>query len=115
MADAALFIGWGQVARGSEAKSLALFNEAMPYYVGLQQQGVIESFEPVLLSAHGGDLNGFILLRGERAKLDALKATEEFLRLNWRASMMLDNLGIIDAQIGASLATNLAIYGSLAG
>ena len=115
VADAAIFIGWGQVARGSEAKAMDLFNDAAAYYIRLQQAGVIESFEPVILSPHGGDLSGFIMLRGDRAKLDALKGNEEFIRLNSRASMMLDNLGVIDAQIGASLAASLAIYSSLLG
>lgn len=94
---------------------MGLFNDATAYYIRLQQAGVIESFEPVILSPHGGDLSGFIMLRGDRAKLDALKGNEEFIRLNSRASMMLDNLGVIDAQIGASLAASLAIYSSLLG
>jgi hypothetical protein len=70
MANAAIFIGWGNVVRGRERKALQVFNEALHYWSGLQQQGEIESFEPVLLELHGGDLNGFILIRGDRDKLN---------------------------------------------
>ena len=110
MADAAIFVGWGQVVRGREAKALAVFTEATAYYARLQQEGTIESFEPVILSAHGGDLAGFVLLRGDRAKLDALKGTDEFARISLRANLIVDNLGVIDAAIGASLATGMATF-----
>jgi len=32
LADEALFIGWGEVVRGRESKSLDVFNEALQYY-----------------------------------------------------------------------------------
>ncbi len=110
MADAAIFVGWGQVVRGREAKALGVFNETLVYYQRLQQEGTIESVEPVLLTAHGGDLAGFVLIRGERSRLDALRATEEFARYTLRASLIVDNLGVVDAAIGESLTSGLATY-----
>ena len=65
MANAALVIGWGPVVPGREQKALQVFGEAIQYYTRLQQQGQIESFEPVALEPHGGDLNGFLLVRGD--------------------------------------------------
>ena len=112
MADAAIFVGWGQVVRGRESKALTVFNETLAYYGELQQAGTIESFEPVLLTAHGGDLGGFILLRGERAKLDALKATDAFARMTVRANLIVDNIGVIDAAIGGGLAANMSEFGA---
>lgn len=108
MADAAIFVGWGQVVRGREAKALGVFNESLTYYARLQQEGTIESFEPVILRPHGGDLAGFVLIRGEQSKLDALKTTDEFTRTATRAGLIVDNLGIIDAAIGATLASGMA-------
>ena len=110
MADAAIFIGWGATIEGREAKALAVFGESMAYYGTLQQQGTIESFEPVILTPHGGDLAGFILLRGDAAKLAALKQTEEFQRQTTRAQLIVHGLGVIDAAIGASLATGFAVF-----
>lgn len=103
MATGALMIGWGPAVRGREQKALQVFNEAIQYYTQLQQQGTVESFEPVLLEPHGGDLNGFLLVRGDREKLNALRTSEEFLRLNIRAGLVVDNLGVTYAFIGEEL------------
>jgi hypothetical protein len=115
MADAAIFVGWGQIVRGREAKALAVFNESVAYYGRLQQAGTIESFEPVILGVHGGDLAGFVLIRGAQDKLNTLKGTDEWQRITVRASMIVDNLGVIDAAIGASLATGLANFAGAIG
>lgn len=100
MANAALFIGYGPTVTGRERQSLQVFGEAIEYYGRLQKQGQIESFEPVFLEPHGGDLSGFILLRGERDKLNAARFSEEFLRLTNRASLVVQNVGIVSAFIG---------------
>ncbi len=103
MATGALMIGWGSLVRGREQKALEFFNEAIQHYTSLQQQGTIESFEPVLLEPHGGDLQGFILIRGDREKLNALRSSEEFLHMTNRADLLVDNLGIVTALIGEEL------------
>ncbi|MDT5189647.1 MAG: hypothetical protein QOI28_1898, partial [Mycobacterium sp.] len=36
MADAALFIGFGEVVRGREKRALKNFNDSTEYYTGLQ-------------------------------------------------------------------------------
>src|SRR5215469_4025976 len=59
MADSGLFIGFGFPARGRERQSIKVFNEVFEYYSRLQQEGEIESFEPVLPEAHGGEPGGF--------------------------------------------------------
>jgi hypothetical protein len=59
MAAAGLFVGWGAPITGREAKGLEVFNESVQYWGKLQQDGKIESFEVVLLTPHGGDLEGF--------------------------------------------------------
>lgn len=110
MADAAIFVGWGATIEGREAKALAVFGESMAYYGSLQQTGTIESFEPVILTPHGGDLAGFVLLRGEAGKLAALKQTPEFQRQTTRAQLIVHGLGVIDAAIGASLATGMGTF-----
>ena len=59
MADSGLFIGFGAPVRGRERQAIKVFNEAFEYYSRLQQDGEIDSFEPVLLQPHGGELGGF--------------------------------------------------------
>jgi hypothetical protein len=115
MADAAVFVGWGTPVRGREAKALAVFNEAMAYYARLQQEGKIESFEPVILQPHGGDLNGFVLLRGERSTLSAVVASDEFATITMKAGMIAENVGVVDAAIGTSLAEGMGRYAAVVG
>jgi hypothetical protein len=114
MANGALVIGWGPTVRGREQKALQVFNEAIEYYTRLQKQGTIESFEPVALEAHGGDLNGFLIIRGDREKLNALRTSEEFMRLNTRAELIVDNFGVITAFIGEELQRLFADFGAQA-
>jgi hypothetical protein len=114
MATGALVIGWGPPVRGREQKALQVFNESIEYYTRLQQQGTIESFEPVALEPHGGDLDGFVIVRGDREKLNALRSSEEFIRLTNRAIQIVDNFGIITAYIGEELQRLFADFGAQA-
>jgi hypothetical protein len=114
MATGALVIGWGPPVRGREQKALQVFNEAIEYYMRLQQQGTIESFEPVALEPHGGDLDGFVIVRGDREKLNALRSSEEFIRLTNRAIQIVDNFGVITAYIGEELQRLFADFGAQA-
>jgi hypothetical protein len=111
-ASAAVFIGFGQPVRGRERQAVQVFDEAVQYYTRLQQQGDIESFEAALLEPHGGDLGGFVLIRGDRDKLDKFRASQEFARLNTRAATVVQNLGVVNAAIGDELNRQFASYES---
>ncbi len=119
MASGALFIGWGPVVRGREQQALRVFNEVMQYYGRLQQQGEIESFEPVLLEPHGGDLVGFVLIRGDRDKLSRLRTNDEFVHNVNRGALYVDNIGVVGAYTGDELNRQFAdfqqVIGELAG
>ncbi len=110
MADAALFLGYGQAARARERQAIEVFSQALEYFVDLRSQGLIESFEPVLLDPHGGDLRGFILVRGEPDNLNRLRADEQFQQLLARARLVVDNLGAVNAYVGGGLQAQLAVY-----
>jgi hypothetical protein len=103
VADEALFIGWGDVVTGRAQRSIELFNEAIQYYGELQQEGKIEGFDAWLLGPHGGDLNGFLLVRGERERLDEIRRSPEFERLLARGGLVLHGLGVVDAYSGDAL------------
>ena len=110
MADAALFIGWGQVVRGREKRALQVYDENIRCSGGLQGDGKIEDFEVVILTPHGGDLQGFALLRGSEDQVAALGADEEFGRRVARADLIIESQGVVDAAIGEGLARGLAQY-----
>jgi hypothetical protein len=110
VADAGLFIGWGQVVRGREDRALDVFNETLELYGQMQSDGRIESFEVALLQPHGGELGGFVMLRGSEEQIDAVRRSEEFERAMTKASLIVDDLGVVDALIGEGLARGMAIY-----
>jgi hypothetical protein len=76
MPNAAIFIGWNRPSVGREQQAMQVFQKSLEFYGKLQSDGRIESFEPVILSAHGGDLNGFVLLRGDAEKLAEIRRDE---------------------------------------
>lgn len=110
MATAALFIGWGEVIPGREQQALEVFQEGVAYWTRLQQAGEIESFEPVQLEPHGGDLQGFVLIRGDRDKLNRLRYSDEWLRLNLRAGLVVRSLGVVGAFIGEEMSRQFANF-----
>lgn len=100
MSTDVIFLGWNRAVAGREAASAETFQEFLGYLGGLQQAGKIASFEPVFLNPHGGDLNGFILIRGDRAQLDALAASEEWQMYMTRAGMEMEGLGVVQGVTG---------------
>lgn len=110
MADAALFVGWGAPIPGRETKGLEVFAEALAFHGGLQESGAIESVDVVLLAPHGGDLSGFIVLRGSEDQMSALRGNEEFQRINARASLVVERLGVVDAVVDDGVGEQVSLY-----
>ena len=110
MADAGLFIGWGEPVTGREAKGLEVLGEALAYYGKAEEEGRIESHETVLLYPHGGELSGFILIRGSEAQIAALRAEDEFERITTRATLVVQNVGVVDASLGDGLQSTIGVY-----
>jgi hypothetical protein len=110
MAQAGLFIGWGHAVHGRETKAVQVFEEGLEFWRDREASGAIESFEVVFLGPHGGDLNGFLLVRGTHEQLAAVRADDGFRRINARAAAVVDGLGIIDATLGDGIAPAIATF-----
>jgi hypothetical protein len=76
----------------------------------LQQDGRIESFDTVILEPHGGDLIGFVLLRGTREQLDEIRNDEEFARRIARDALVVERLGVVRATLGDGLGQLIGDY-----
>lgn len=114
MSDYAVFIGWGQVVTGRERQAQKVFQEAVGYWMSKQQEGV-ESIEPFLLTPHGGDLAGFLLVRGDRGKLAQLMASDEVRDLNLRSATVVNNFGMILATTGQTAASVVTSFDQTVG
>ena len=108
--DSALFLGWKLPVVGREADAVELFGSFVGYLGKQQATGAIDSFEPCFLSPHGGDLGGFILVRGERAKLAGLRASEEFEDLVSKCIVNVDGFGVVEGYVGERIARQLQRY-----
>ena len=100
MADHGIFLGWGDVITGRERKAEMVFGEAIAYFTQLREQGKIESVEPVFLRPHGGDLGGFMLIKGERDALHEILTSPEWERLSNRVHAIVDHYGVVNAFVG---------------
>jgi hypothetical protein len=110
MAGDELFIGWGPVVRGREQTALKVFQETIEFHGALQQDGKIDGFDAHLIAPHGGDFAGFILLHGERSKLDDVRNSEDFERLIARAGAVVDQVGVLNAYSGEALGQTMGRF-----
>lgn len=100
MSSNVIFFGWNRPVPGREHMSAQHF-QAFGEYLGAQQRkGTIQSFEAVFLDPHGGDLNGFFLIRGESPKLDGLIASDEWTTHMIRGLVHLDKGGVVRGAAG---------------
>ena len=108
MAGYGLFVGFGYPVRGREEKAATVFNEAIELWTRYEQEGKLESWEAVLLDPHGGDLGGFFLLRGDAVA--EIYGDEGFQRLVSRAQLIVENFGVVGAQMGDRIQTQMQQY-----
>jgi hypothetical protein len=100
MSSNVIFFGWNRSIPGRERMSAEHFQSFGEYLATQQRKGVIQAFEPVFLDPHGGDLNGFFLIRGDSAKLDGLIGTDEWKTHTIRAMVHLDKAGTVRGAAG---------------
>lgn len=114
MAYNAMFVRWNRPVPGREPAAIETFQGFMGYLKSQQDSGAIEGFEPVLLAAHGGDLNGFVVVRGSESQLEKLRAEENFTEWVTRAVINVDRFGVIAGWRGNELTAQMQRYGRIA-
>jgi hypothetical protein len=104
MATAVLYIGWNRPIAGKENEAWKYFmEEGQATLAKFQKQGYFERLERIALTPHSGTVNGFLLMFGERAKLDELRRTDEFERFSVRLMMLFDGYGVVPGLNGEGL------------
>jgi hypothetical protein len=110
MKENVLFFGWNRPIPGRENISAEHFQDFVQYLGGLQKKGTIQSFEPVFLSLHGGDMNGFFLIKGEGSKLDELSGSEDWIKHTIRADFHLQGAGFLRGVAGELLMERMKLW-----
>jgi len=100
MSSNVIFFGWNRSVPGRERLSAEHFGEFVQYLGGLQQAGAIQSFDVVFLDIHGGDLNGFFLIRGANAQLNDLVDSEAWVMHMVRAGLHMEGAGVVRGVTG---------------
>lgn len=107
MATGTLFVGWGSIIPGREKTASRVLGEAMGYLEGLKAGGVIESFDVVLLEPHGGELEGFVLVKGDRQALAQLRVDASFVKIVVGVQLVHAKVGVVGAYSGAEVPSML--------
>jgi hypothetical protein len=109
MADRLLMLSWNEPARGSEARALEVFNEALGILGRKQQDGAIESFDVALMGPNSY-ISGFMLIKGTADQITALRNDEEFMRNTVDATLCVDGIQHIEGWCNEGVATQMGMY-----
>ena len=107
---ATLLVGWGAIIPGREKKAAQVLREAMGYLAALKDEGRLDAIDAVLLEPHGGDLAGFVLLRGEPQQLAALRAEPAFVRTIVAVQLVHTGVRVVPACEGAAMHSLMQVW-----
>jgi hypothetical protein len=91
MAEAALCTVFGEPVPGREKQALTVYNITV-------------------LTPTGGDVNGFIVVRGTAEQIDSVRRTKEFQQLLNRVQLVVSHLRVNDAYVDEGLAQIMSQY-----
>jgi len=95
MANACLFIGFNRPVQGREAEAWKTLEASLAAIEGFKQEGWFESYDVIGLTPHFGSTNSFMLLKGERAKLDELRRSDAFERFSMTLARLFTGYGVV--------------------
>ena len=104
-------ISFGAVQTGREALAVDTFVELSRYLGQLLTDDVISEFQPFFFAdGQLGDVSGFFIVEGKRAKLDDLRRDESFLRQILRASAATENVRVHTLVAGSDAGRLVNLY-----
>ncbi|HKP59600.1 MAG TPA: hypothetical protein VJV78_22910 [Polyangiales bacterium] len=95
MATACLFLGWDRPRAGREREAFAQITGVVSQLEKFREQGYFERHHMIGLTPHCGTLNSFILLEGDRAKLDELRRGDDFERFSMQLGQLFEGYGVV--------------------
>lgn len=110
MAQGALFVGWGAIIPGREKTASRVLGAAVEYLRRMQGEGTIDGFDVMLLEPHGGELEGFVTVKGDRDKLARLRVSEDFQRVIVGVQLVHSKVGVVGAYAGAEMGSLMRLW-----
>lgn len=110
MADAGLFISWGDPYPGREAEGMRLWNDANAYYGSLLEAGRISRYERFVLGAHGGEVRGFTIIGGTPEQIGALQLDNAWVSNIMRLQFCCKDVCVTPLFFGESLAQIMELW-----
>jgi non-ribosomal peptide synthetase component F len=105
-----ILFAWNRSLPGREKMSAQHFQEFVEFMTAQQKNGVIDSFDIVLLEPYGGAINGFFLMRGDPSKLRDLWATAEWIRHQVRGLLHLEGAAALRGVTGSAVAERMELW-----
>ncbi|MCB9761280.1 MAG: hypothetical protein H6739_15670 [Alphaproteobacteria bacterium] len=114
MNDSGIFMGWTRTAPGEGAKAMQLYKHLDTYLRTLHAEGRIDRYDMVILGPNGGGVGGFVLIKGNREKLDTLRSSPEFREITVRGNTSLLGFSVVRAHFGDEVRQILGAYQRIA-
>jgi hypothetical protein len=111
---AAVVFAFQKPVPGREAQALQLYRDLVQYLESLAKSDKIESFEPVLLGAHGGQIDGCVFVSGPGETIRGLPEDPKVAAMLSRAYYCLTGHAVIPAYVGSQLSERIARMEALA-
>jgi hypothetical protein len=105
-----MMLAWDRVVPGRDVQAVELWEEMGLYLTRLDAEGRVSSHEFVMLGAHGGHLNGFLLIRGSKDALANVRDTAEFQHMIVRANKSLLGFAVLRAHFGDDVERLMRLY-----
>jgi hypothetical protein len=108
MAKGALFISWGPLIPGREAVGAGVLQAAVQLLAGYREAGRIDGFDVYTLEPHRGDIQGFVILTGDKDTLASLRVDDAFVKTIVGVQLVHQKVGVVAAWTGAEM---MALFG----
>ena len=103
MADAGLFISWGETYPGREEQGMRLWNDAHANTTSLLEAGRISRYERFVIGANGGGIRGFTIIGGTPEQIGALGLDAEWVSGIMRLQLCCKDVVVTPLFFGESL------------
>jgi hypothetical protein len=96
MSTACLFIAWNHPYPKMHKEAFGfLTSQGLEMVAKWKKEGWFKEYELIGITPHCGQINGFMLFKGERPKLDELRRTDDFEKFAMQMASMFEGFGVV--------------------